>query len=185
VLRALTEAGHEAIGVDVSSSMLKIAKRTAPSAKLIHASLYDVDIPSCDAVFAIGEPLNYGEHAPPLKPLFRKIARALRPGGLFAFDVIVDKPGKSLTRKAFATGDDWAVLVDTKEDAARKHLVRDVTTFVKVGKLYSRDREVHHVRVFRTAEIKRALEGFSVRVSTSYGDHALAVRRRAFMCRRR
>src|SRR5687767_5957379 len=104
VLRALTDAGHEAIGVDMSSSMLKIARSTAPSAKLVEGSLYDVEILACDAVFAIGEPLNYGRE--PIAPLFRKIKRALRPGGLFAFDVIVDKPGPSLTKRAFKLGED-------------------------------------------------------------------------------
>jgi hypothetical protein len=65
--------------------------------------------------------------------------------------------------------------------------VRDVTTFLRRrdGR-FERGHEVHHVRVFRTAAIKRELEdaGFTAIVRRSYGDHPLAVRRRAFFARR-
>ena len=115
------------------------------------------------------------------------MARALPSGGRFLFDVIVDGPGRSLTRRAWAAGEDWAVLVDTREDRARTLLTRDVTTFVRRGRGWRRQREVHHVRVLRTAELRRLLDdaGFSVAVRASYGAHALAVRRRAFLCTKR
>lgn len=190
VLRALTDAGHEAIGVDLSRSMLALARKTAPRARLLRGSLYDVPLPRVDVVLAIGEPLNYleeGQRPRALAPFFRKVARALLPGGRFLFDVIVDGPGRSLSRRSFACGEDWAVMVETAEDAARTALVRDVTSFVKRGAAYQRTREVHRVRVLRTAALRKLLHaaGFTVSVRTSYGAHALAVRRRAFLCTKR
>jgi SAM-dependent methyltransferase len=190
VLRALIDSGRDVVGVDLSKSMLAIAKRTAPEAKLVRDSLYDAKLPrSCAGVFAVGEPLNYVEpdgRAPSVLPLFRKVANALSSGGVFIFDVIVAKPGPLLTRRGWSAGEDWACLVDTREDASRKHLVRDVTSFVKHGAHYVRSREVHHVRVFETKKIVDDLRaaGFArVRVTTSYGAHPLAIRRRAFIAR--
>lgn len=187
LLRALTDAGHQATGVDLSPAMLRLARRNAPRARLVRGSLYDVALPRADLILAIGEPLNYlepGQRTAPLAPFFRKAARALAPGGQLIFDVIVDGPGRSLTRRSWAAGADWAVLVDTREDRARHTLVRDVTSFVKRGAGYARTRELHHVRVLRTREVLRQLRaaGFSVRVRQSYGEHPLAERRRAFVC---
>lgn len=190
VLRALSDAGHEVTGVDLSRAMLALAKKTAPRARLLRGSLYGVALPACDVVLAIGEPLNYlepGARAPALAPFFHKVARALPRDGRFIFDVIVNGPGPDLTRRSWAAGDDWAVLVDTRENATRTALTRDVTSFVKRGAMYRRVREVHHVRVLDAAELKRQLRaaGFRVQVATRYGDHALAVRRRAFLCTKR
>lgn len=190
VLRALTEAGHEATGVDLSPAMLALARRTAPRAHLLRGSLYRVPLPEADAVLAIGEPLSYlepGGRPPALGPFFVQVARALPRGGRFVFDVIVDGPGRSLSRRAWVAGEGWAVLVDTVEDAARSRLVRDVTSFVRRGRLWRRSREVHHVRVLSAALVERSLRdaGFAVSVRTRYGDHPLAERRRAFLCTRR
>lgn len=190
VLRALFDAGHDATGVDLSRAMLAIAARTAPRALLLRGSLYDVPLPRADCVLAIGEPLNYfepGQRPRPLAPLFRRVAGALSPGGRFVFDVIVDRPGRSLTRRAWFADDDWAVLVDTAEDRERTALTRDVTTFLRRGRAWRREREIHHVRVLRTSELRRLLHdaGFSVVVRRSYGAHPLAERRRAFLCTKR
>lgn len=190
VLRALTDAGHEAVGVDLSAAMLRLARDAAPRARLVRGSLYDVALPRCDAVLAIGEPLNYtepGRRPRALLPFFRRVHDALAPRGQLVFDVIVRAPGRSLTRRSWMSGGSWAVLVDTTEDDERRSLVRDVTSFVKHGAGYRRTRELHHVRVLETRAVVVDLEraGFSVRVRTSYGDHPLAVRRRAFLCTKR
>lgn len=190
VLRTLGDAGHDAIGVDLSPAMIALARRIAPRARVVRGSLYDVRLPAADAILAIGEPLNYlepGARARPLAPFFRKVARALPRGGRFVFDVIVDGPGRTLSRRAWAAGDDWAVLVDTTEDKARTRLTRDVTSFVLRGRRWRRTRELHQVRVLAAGEVARALRGagFTVSVRASYGDHPLAERRRAFMCRKR
>jgi SAM-dependent methyltransferase len=196
VLRALLDAGHRARGVDLSPSMVKLARKIAPGADVIEGSLYDVESwrgeHALHAVFALGEALTYIEpsgRAPALAPFFKKVARTLAPDGLFVFDVIVGGPGRSLTRRSFVEGDDWACLVDTREDDTRTKLTRTITTFVLEGRpsaSWRHSHEVHHARVLRTAEVRAALEdaGFRVRVTSSYGAHPLAVRRRAFVCRR-
>lgn len=190
VLRALTDAGHAATGVDRSRAMLAIARRTAPRAQLVRGSLYDVPLPRADAVLAVGEPLSYlepGARPRALAPFFGRVARALPRGGRFVFDVIVDGPGRSLSRRGWTAGDDWAVLVETVEDASRTRIMRDITSFVRRDGRWRRTRELHRVRVLDARQVARALRdaGFAVAVRTRYGDHPLPERRRAFLCTRR
>src|SRR4051794_33329170 len=52
-LREAVRAGHTAIGVDSSASMLKIARATAPGATLRRCSLHEFEFPPCDAVTAL------------------------------------------------------------------------------------------------------------------------------------
>jgi SAM-dependent methyltransferase len=197
VVRALADAGFTTTGVDLSPAMIAIAARESPTTTLHTGSLYDVTLPAADAILVIGEPLNYLERdasgrtrAPPLAPFFKKVARALSPGGLLVFDVIVDGPGPSLTRSGFRSGPGFTVCVETLENDARTLLTRDITTFVSThgdDGPFMRTRELHTVRVLKTRELKSMLEsaGFRVVVQKSYGPHPLALRRRAFVCTKR
>src|SRR5690242_7955471 len=78
LLAALAEAGYHAIGVDASAPILEIARSIAPAATLIHASLYEMEMPRCSAVVAVGEGLNYvadfDAPPPPTADLFARIA---------------------------------------------------------------------------------------------------------------
>lgn len=196
LVRALVERGFTTTGVDLSPAMIALARRESPTTTFVTGSLYDARLPRASAVLAVGEPLNYAEvtsggrlRAPPLAPFFRKVARALPAGGLFVFDVIVDGPGRSLTRTGFQAGPRFTVCVTTTEDRARTRLTRAITSFVAerdVGP-YRRTHEVHHVRVLNTRALVSALDdaGFDVVVKKRYGAHPLAIRRRAFVCTRR
>ena len=70
-------------GVDISEKQLRLARAEIPGAEFIHADLADLDFPaeSYDAVTAFYSISHVPreEHA----ALFAKIARWLRPGGLF------------------------------------------------------------------------------------------------------
>jgi len=187
---AMLRAGYVVTGIDPSSAMLALARQVAPDARFVRASAYDFDFPACDAVTAIGEVLSYlpsGANAVPSLPrLFRRIAGALRPGGLFVFDLIVTAPRSRMTYRTWQTGDDWSVLVAVTEQPARRRLVREITTFRRVGARYRRSHETHVVRVCSRAAIERMLRqaGFSVRVFRHYGAARLAPRRLAFCARK-
>jgi len=92
-----------------------------------------------------------------------------------------------LSGRSWKSGEDWAVLVETKQDQSTRTLVREIETFRKVAEGYRRGREVHRVRLFDAAEVCGWLEGAGFRVSTaeSYGEFRLPARRRAFFCARR
>jgi SAM-dependent methyltransferase len=186
-LSALARAGYDGFGIDASRALLRFARRQAPAARYRHGSVYEVALPRCDAVTAIGEVLAYvpaDAHAPDLGRLFRRVAAALRPGGVFVFDVIVGGP--PLPARTFSSGPDWAVLVEAREDRRRRRLVREITTFRRRGGGWRRRRERHEQRVATRGEIEAALRaaGFRVRSSRRYGRLAMLPRRLAFCARR-
>jgi SAM-dependent methyltransferase len=187
---AMLRAGYVVTGLDPSSAMLALARQVAPGARFVRASAYDFDFPACDAVTAIGEVLSYlppgAKTAPSLLSLFRRVAGALRPGGLFVFDVIVTAPGAPMAYRTWQSGDDWSVLIAVTEQPARRRLVREITTFRRVGAHYRRAHETHVVRICSRATIERMLRqaGFSVRVLRRYSAARLAPRRLAFVARK-
>jgi hypothetical protein len=60
--------------------------------------------------------------------------------------------------------------------------VRDIPSFRRIGDVYRRGRETHHVRIFDGDRICRALmaAGFSVETAQSCGQQHLSPWRRAF-----
>jgi SAM-dependent methyltransferase len=186
-LAALSEAGYNAVGVDASAPILDIARTTAPTATLLHASLYEFEVPRCAAVVAMGEGLNYVsdfETPPPTADLFARIASALEPNGLLIFDVMVRGRDTTGPYRTWASGEDWACLVEVFPESDR--LRREIITFRQVGGGYRRGAEEHRVHLFSHGELIQQLEeaGFRVRVRRSYGSMALGPGRRLFVCRK-
>lgn len=183
----LADAGFEVTGIDPSPELLDLARAATPRAHFIQASVYEMELPACEAIVALGEALTYHSEAADadalLSAFFGNAAAALPAGGLLIFDVIeVGEP--SLAARTWASGDDWAVLAETREDQAARRLVRSIETFRRVGEHYRRGRELHHVRLFDTAELCRQLAafGFSIETARCYGAQPLPPRRRAFFC---
>lgn len=170
----LLRAGYDVVGFDLSAAMIAMARKRAPKAKLFRKSLLDAELPACDAVTSLGECFNYlfdakaGEKS--LARLFRKVHAALRPGGLFIFDVATPGRGAGPTMKHFS-GRDWAILIDIHEDKRRRLLTRQITSFRKIGKLYRRSEETHRLRLYRPLDVAAMLRkvGFRVRIVRGYG----------------
>jgi SAM-dependent methyltransferase len=182
----LTRAGYAVHGVDRSLAMIRLARRTAPAATFERGSLESVSFPRCDAVTALGEVLGYvdsGRRAS-VSRLFRRIAKALRPGGVFVFDVMVRAGRVPMRYRTWTATDSWAVLADVHEDVRRHRLRRDITTFHRHGACYRRHTEHHLVDLMDAENVRRRLRsaGFTVRTSRRYGDYPLAPRRLAFIC---
>ena len=152
--RQLAFAGYGVVGVDASPAMIRLARAKAPHAKLLISSLDQVALPRCDAVTSIGECISYAFAADKsgraLLRFFRRVHRALRPGGVFLFDL-----AGARGLKGYWTGDDWAVLVEAsvKDDLLTRHL----TTFRRVGRQYRRTEETHVLRLYEIDPIRDAL----------------------------
>src|SRR5437899_1328216 len=92
IFAAMAErAGFHVTGVDISPAMVALAKRESPKSHFVRSSLDKFSVPLCDVVTALGEPFNYGaeRRVSDLRRVFGRIARALRPGGMFLFDLIL------------------------------------------------------------------------------------------------
>jgi SAM-dependent methyltransferase len=169
-------AGYDVLGIDVSTAMLRLARRRVPRATFRRVSLHEVRLPRAVAVAGIGECFNYFVDRPlselGLARLFRRIHRALVPGGILLFDMAA--PGRVVGPRPARTNFEAsgrAVLVTVAEDRKRNVLTRHITLFRKVGSRYRRSVEVHHQRLFEQAVVMRRLReaGFRVRLLSGYG----------------
>jgi SAM-dependent methyltransferase len=188
--RAFTQAGYQVLGVDISPAAIAIARQRVPDAEFRVESLFNTEIPPCNAVTAIGECFNYRfdphSNLQMLVRLFDRVYQALAPGGIFIFDIA--EPGQldGKMSKGFTEGDDWIVLVEKEEDRERSTLVRRIVTLRKIGEHYRRNDEVHHLQLYRSTDIAQALvnSGFQVEIAHSYGRyelpkaHAVAISRK-------
>jgi len=164
---ALCAAGSPVLGVDVSAAMVALARKRAPAARFRVASLLDVEIPACEAIAIVGEGLGYLRDA----RLGGGVARLLRP------------PRREVHRE----GAGWAVLARSEVDPERRTLVREITVFRRVGRLYRRSHERHRVRLHRPAELAAALRraGFATRRLGGYGALRFGPEQAGFVARRR
>jgi SAM-dependent methyltransferase len=170
--------------------MIALARRHAPHARFVTASLAAFDLPSCDAVASIGECLNYTFDGPrtlqSIARLFRRVYAALRPGGVFVFDVAGRmRAPRTGTRRGWWQGDDWAILVETKAGRGGA-LIRAIDCYRKIGKRFRHSEEIHVQRLFEPVEIVSRLEasGFTVQTSDRYGRVRLPEGLAAFIARK-
>lgn len=187
----LTKAHYQILGVDISESLIAIARIRVPSAEFQVESLFKIDIPFCHAVISIGECLNYlfdgDNNCQMLTRLFERIYNALAPGGVFVFDIA--EPSQVIESKrvkSFTEGKDWIVLVEKEEDHEKIVLSRRIVTLRKVGEYYRRDDELHYLRLYKVADVTEKLRqvGFTVESMSNYGDYKLPQAHVAFVARK-
>ena len=176
--RELSKAHYDVLGIDISPAMIEIARERVPGGEFRVASLLKTDLPQCVAVTSLGESLSYlfdeSNSMRELRRLFRRVYGALKPGGVFVFDIAEPGRGKG-PRQKHIEGPDWAVLVDVEEDTHTNRLTRGITLFRKIGDLYRRDQEVHRLRLYKRSDVAKELRrvGFRVRALRAYGDQAM------------
>lgn len=189
--RAFVNSGYRVLGIDISEEMLKIARTRVPEADFRLGSVFEVELPSCHAVTAIGECFNYlfddRNDRPQRLQLFERIYQALIPGGIFVFDVVeAGQVEPETPTRSFTEGEDWTVLVEKIEDRKRAILTRRIITFRQVGDVYRRDEEVHIQRLYDAEAIASELRqiGFQVRILHHYGEYELPKARAALVARK-
>jgi SAM-dependent methyltransferase len=187
--RALNDRGYAVFGIDISPHMIRLARKQAPAAKFQAGSFLGAALPPCDAVTSIGECVNYAFDRPGgkrgLAQFFRRVHAALRPGGVFVFDIV--EPGCAGTPpKRFLEGPDWAILLEVREDRKRKTLTRRIASFRRMGRLYRRSEETHRLHLYSGDELLGELQraGFEARLLGGYGRFRFAPAHVGFLARK-
>jgi SAM-dependent methyltransferase len=173
--RLLTTAGYSVFGVDLSADMVELARAQAPEADFVVGSVHDVDIPAAVGVTAVGEVLNYATDPKAgwdaLAKLVGRVHLALRPGGVFLFDVSTPgRYGPAGRRVVFHDREDWSLAMEANE--GEDTLDRRIVVFrrTKDG-TYRRTDEHHVLRLYEPGGVVDILRyaGFRVEQRPGYG----------------
>ncbi|MDA8216044.1 MAG: class I SAM-dependent methyltransferase [Dehalococcoidales bacterium] len=160
---SFAQRGLRAYGVDASAAMLKAAEAKAHELEL-HAEFSQQDMrdfrlpEAVDLVTCCYDSLNYLLSIPDLTATFRRVREALRPGGLFAFDVNTPWQYEHLgCGTHFAEGEGVAIVIEWTYDEDARFATIAITGFVRKGELYERFAEMHEQRAYAEEEIASAL----------------------------
>jgi SAM-dependent methyltransferase len=171
--RHLADRGYSVTGIDLSESLIEIARKRVPEATFQVGSFVEMDMPSSVAICAIGEVLNYTfdkrNTSATREAFLTRAFRALAPGGVLLCDVAGPDRAPDCPTRTFTEGQNWTVLVETSAEASV--LTRRIVTFRRNGSLYQRDAEVHRLQLIAPDEIESTLRsiGFGVERLDGYG----------------
>jgi SAM-dependent methyltransferase len=178
--RHLVDAGYRVLATDASPAMLELARETAPGAEeFAQLTLPDDPVPACDAAVGIGHPLCYLPTLDAIERALVALARALRPGGVFATDFEDFEWGEARVgdRERSRVGDDWAI-ISRFSVPARDSFVREMTTFVRNDDgTWRRDDERHDNVLVDVSALPALLarEGLESEARRSFGSWELPV----------
>lgn len=158
--RHLVAAGHRVIATDASPAMVALAREAAPGAEEVRRlTLPDDPLPAADAVVSVGHVLSYLPDRASVERALRAIARALRPGGVLAIDLLDlgYRAARAGRAPVAAVTREWAVFAAFASPDPQTY-VRDITTFVRgADGAWRRDDERHVNVLVDAAEMARKL----------------------------
>lgn len=89
---ALTERGFSVIGIDGSRRMIRLTRENAPAACFAVADARRFRLRGArDAVVCVFDSLNHVMEPADLAAVFKRVYRALKPGGTFVFDLNMEE----------------------------------------------------------------------------------------------
>lgn len=185
----LSEKGMKVLGVDISEAMIRIASEKATKAQFVCSSIYTFEIPSCDVITCIGEPLNYITDSEisyeSLERLFLKAFNSLSSNGYFIFDILTNQFPKSPSVKLYETAESIMV-VSVSVNEATNVLERKIILFSKAGVGYTKEVEVHRQFLFDRELVMTLLRkvGFEVDEINHYDHISFRPGHVGFICRK-
>jgi SAM-dependent methyltransferase len=181
--RELLSAGFAVTGIDASDAMIEIARGHAPGA------LFDVvrlptgrpadapgGVPGADAIVSTGHVLNYLDSRVDIHRALGELARALRPGGVFAIDLMTERfcETRDIGQVHAKVEDDWAIVTRFSRPEPYR-FDRRITVFRRTDDGWRRSDEYHRNV---TADVDEALQvlranGVDTRTRPAFGDETL------------
>lgn len=165
----LARAGLKVFAVDLSPTMCRQARakvrRARLPARVLCADMRTFRLPEpVDLVLCEFNPLNHLPRKADLAPAMRAVARALRPGGYFFFDLNTRRTLEELYPSAhFIEMRGFCLMMQGGYDRRRQKGWLNFEWFVPEGKLWRRYRERVEDVWWTDAEIRRALRSAGFR----------------------
>lgn len=187
LLERLAPLGASLHGIDVSPAMIERCRARLPHAEFQVKDVLLTEILPADVIVMVGEILSYAAAAhradeKMLLQFFERIFRALRPQGVFLFDVLGNTHDYS--GKFFQDREDFFVLSDVSQQGELVH--RHIISFLKEDDVYKKSVEDHVLLTFSVTQLQSLLEraGFSAKQIFHYDVVAMLPGRIAFECRK-
>ena len=138
--RWLAACGFEVVGLDSSPAMLAIARENAAKAEFVEADArsFRFDEPF-DAVLSTFDSINHLASLDDVRRVFANVFAALRPGGLFVFDVNTQAGFLDAADESYAaTEHSHVCVVRSSYDVEKGVGLSKVTAFEPAGELWRR-----------------------------------------------
>lgn len=185
LLEQLAPLGASLHGIDISPAMIERCRARLPHAEFQVKDVLEAEIPPADVIVMVGEILSYAAAAHSadentLLQFFQRVFRALRPEGIFLFDVLGN--AHDYSGKFFQDREDFFVFSDVSQQGSliRRHII----SFLGTTDAYTKSVEDHVLVTFSVAQLQNLLgqAGFSAKQIFHYDDVAMLPGRIAFEC---
>jgi SAM-dependent methyltransferase len=181
--RKLLGAGFAVHGVDASPEMIELARSYAPGADFDVMRLptglatgVKGALPEADAVVSTGHVLNYLDNRADVARALGEMARAVRPTGVLAIDLMTGRYGETYAVDAISAKveDDWVIVTRFSQPEPCR-FDRMITVFRRVGDSWRRSDEFHRNLTFDVADGLNVLRdnGIDAQCRTAFGDENL------------
>jgi SAM-dependent methyltransferase len=166
----LIKRGFEVTGLDGSKEMLRHARRQAPGARFMLADARTFLLPPVhQGIISTFDSLNHVLTVDELTTVFRNAHRSLAPGGLFLFDMNMEKGFLLHWVDYFAIVRDKEVCVMTGAYDREQRIGRyDITMFRRRGKTWRRTDAAITEKCYTAHEIRRALKTAGFKEISTY-----------------
>lgn len=171
----LVERGYRVTGVDVSERMVEYARRNVPAVEFHAADVCEFRVPGhFDAAVSTFDSLNHLPRIELLQAAFRRTGEALRPGALFAFDMLLEEAYQTHWGEGFAlVRDDHVLTITGAGYHFRSRTARCTITMFRLleGEWRRSDVKIEE-RCYTPGEIEKALAlaGFGELLCYDAGD---------------
>ena len=174
----LAGRGYRVTGVDASAEMIAHARVQAPDAEFLVADAGDFRLKRrADAAVSTFDSVNHILAPEGLRRVFAATAAALKRGGLFAFDALLEEGYQTNWGEGFSiVRDDHVLLISGSGFDARTRTARcRITMFRLLDGAWRRSDTVVHERCWSPGEIDDALAAAGFRCATCYDARDLGM----------
>lgn len=172
----LAQRGLSVIGADQSEEMLTLAAQKGMELDnppfFIRQKMQRLRLPQpVDLVVCCLDGVNYVTDPVQLQTAFQRVCKALKPGGVFIFDINSEAKLRGLDGQTFVDEDDDVFCLWRADyDEASRICTYGMDIFNRTGKLWARSREEHLEYAYRTEELIQWLEAAGFGNIHTYGD---------------